>query len=294
MTTLRNTIQTKAPDYLELIRFNRPIGTYLLLWPTLWALWIAAEGLPDLKLLVIFILGTFLMRSAGCIINDYADRNIDSHVKRTKNRPLATGRISSKEALIFCIVLCLIAFALVLFTNTKTILLSFGAVALAGCYPFMKRYTHLPQLVMGAAFSWGVPMAFAAQRNELPAQLWLIYIAVVLWAVTYDTFYAMVDRDDDIKIGVKSTAILFGEDDRLITGILQASVIFVLLLVGNQFELNLWYFSGVVAATGLFVYQQYLIRHRDRDNCFTAFLNNHWVGAVIFAGILLDYQLAAQ
>ena len=294
MATLSHIIRSKAPDYLQLIRFNRPIGTYLLLWPTLWALWLAAEGIPDIKLLAIFTAGTFLMRSAGCIINDYADRNIDSHVKRTENRPIATGRVGPKEALLFATVLCLAAFALVLFTNTKTILLSIGAIALASCYPFMKRHTHLPQLVLGAAFAWGIPMAFAAQRNELPAQLWLIYIAVVLWTVVYDTFYAMVDRDDDIKIGVKSTAILFGDDDRLITGILQASVIFVLILTGNQFTLGYWYFVAVIGATGLFAYQQYLIRYRHRDSCFAAFLNNHWVGAVIFAGIFLHYFLAAQ
>ncbi len=276
-------------DYLELIRFDRPIGTYLLLWPTLWALWIAAEGLPDLHLLAIFILGTVLMRSAGCIINDYADRNIDKLVARTANRPLTTGRISSKNALIFCAILCLCAFVLVLFTNQKTILLSFAALALAGCYPFMKRYTYFPQLVLGAAFAWSIPMAFAAQRDELPPSLWLLYIAVLLWTMAYDTFYAMVDREDDVKIGVKSTAILFGDDDRIITGILQASVIVVLLLTGGQFKLGHWYYIGVLAAALLFIYQQHLIRHRQHDNCFKAFLNNHWVGAVVFVGIFLHY-----
>ncbi len=276
-------------DYLDLIRFNRPIGTFLLLWPTLWALWLAAEGLPDLHLLLIFSLGTFLMRSAGCIINDYADRKIDKLVARTANRPLTTGRISAKSALIFCAILCLCAFALVLLTNQKTVLLSFIALALAGCYPFMKRYTHYPQLVLGAAFAWSIPMAFAAQRNELPPQLWLIYIAVLLWTMAYDTFYAMVDRDDDLKIGVKSTAILFGNDDRIITGMLQASVILVLLLTGGQFELGYWYYIGILAAAGLFLYQQHLIRQRRRDDCFKAFLNNHWVGAVVFCGIFLHY-----
>ncbi len=281
----------RAPDFLELIRFDRPIGTYLLLWPTLWALWIAAEGVPDIKLLVIFMLGTFLMRSAGCVINDYADRNFDGHVARTAKRPIATGRIQPKEALWFFSVLCVIAFLLVLFTNQKTILLSFGAVALASIYPFMKRYTHLPQLVLGAAFSWGIPMAFAAQRNELPAQLWLIYIAVVMWTVVYDTFYAMVDREDDLKIGIKSTAILFGNDDRLITGVLQVCVIAVLLLAGGQFNLGISYYSAIVISAGFFVYQQHLIRQRDRDLCFKAFLNNNWVGAIIFVGIALDYML---
>jgi 4-hydroxybenzoate polyprenyltransferase len=286
----KSSLQQKFADYLVLTRFNRPIGTYLLLWPTLWALWIAAEGVADLKLIVIFTLGTFLMRSAGCAVNDYADREIDSHVKRTAERPLATGRISPKEALGVAAVLALLAFALVLLTNQKTILLSFVALVLAACYPFMKRYTHLPQLALGAAFSWGIPMAFAAQRDQLPHQLWLIYIAVLLWTVVYDTFYAMVDRDDDVRIGVKSTAILFGDDDRLITGMLQVFVLIVLLMVGQQFELNRWYYLSLVAAGGLFVYQQVLIRHRNRDQCFIAFLNNHWVGAIIFVGIVLNYQ----
>ncbi len=284
-----NSLKNALPDYLDLIRFNRPVGTYLVLWPTLWALWLAAEGMPDIHLLIIFSLGTFLMRSAGCAINDFADRNIDGHVKRTANRPIAAGRITPKQALIFCAALCVIAFILVLFTNLKTILLSIGAVALAGCYPFMKRYTYFPQVILGAAFSWSIPMAFAAQRNELPPTLWVIFSAVVLWTVVYDTFYAMVDRDDDLKIGVKSTAILFGSDDKIITGFLQASVIFIFVLIGNQFELGYWYYIAVIGAALLFVYQQYLIRHRNRDDCFKAFLNNQWVGAIIFAGIFLHY-----
>ena len=294
MTPLFTTISDKAPDYLALIRFDRPIGTYLLLWPTLWALWLAAEGVPDFKLLIIFIVGTFLMRSAGCAMNDYADRDIDAHVERTANRPLATGRISPKQALTFSAILCLLAFALVLFTNLKTIVLSFAAVALAACYPYMKRHTHLPQVVLGAAFSWGIPMAFAAQQNALPASLWLIYVAVVLWTVAYDTFYAMVDRDDDINIGVKSTAILFGKGDRLITALLQVMVIGLLILVGYQFHLNEWYFISLIGVAVLFIYQQYLIRHRDRDNCFKAFLNNHWAGAIIFIGIFLNYSWPIQ
>lgn len=292
MTALHTALLNKTPDYLALIRFDRPIGTYLLLWPTLWALWIAAEGLPDAKLLVIFIVGTFLMRSAGCAINDFADRHIDAHVKRTAHRPIATGRISSKEALVFTAVLCSLAFVLVLFTNLKTIVLSFAAVALAACYPFMKRYTHLPQVVLGAAFSWGIPMAFAAQQNALPKELWLLYVAVLLWTVAYDTFYAMVDRDDDIQIGVKSTAILFGQYDRLITGLLQIIVIALLVEVGRAFGLAYWYFLSLIVTALLFVYQQYLIRHRDRDNCFKAFLNNHWAGGIIFCGIALSYSYA--
>ena len=283
------TLREQLPNYLTLIRFERPIGTLLLLWPTLWALWLAAEGVPDTKLLIIFVLGTFFMRSAGCIINDYADRKIDGSVKRTENRPLVTGAVSVKEALILCAALCVASFVLVLFTNQKTMLLSFVALALAACYPFMKRLTHMPQVVLGAAFSWGIPMAFAAQLNAIPQQLWLLYIATVLWTIVYDTFYAMVDRDDDIKIGVKSTAILFGEDDKRITGMLQGCVIFILILTGNQFNLGYYYFISVAIAAILFAYQQHLIRERDRDQCFKAFLNNQWVGAVLFVGIFCHY-----
>lgn len=286
-----STLQEQIPHYLKLIRFDRPVGTYLLLWPTLWALWLAAEGVPDFKLLFIFILGTFLMRSAGCIINDYADRNLDGSVKRTADRPLVTGEVKTKEALILCAALCSIAFILVLFTNVKTILLSLAALALTACYPFMKRFTHLPQFVLGAAFSWGIPMAFSAQRNELPQPLWLLFIATALWTVVYDTFYAMVDREDDKKIGIKSTAILFGNDDKPITRILQVCVIFLLVLAGGQFQLGMYYYISLIAASALFVYQQYLIRRRRREECFKAFINNQWVGAVVFAGIFFHYLL---
>lgn len=285
-----NHIRQQLPDYLALIRFDRPVGTYLLLWPTLWALWLAAEGVPDSQLLFIFICGTFLMRSAGCVINDYADRHIDGHVKRTTERPLATGRLSSKQALIFFALLCSLAFILVLFTNTLTILLSLVALVLAACYPFMKRYTHMPQLVLGLAFSMSIPMAFAAQSQAIPKTCWLLFIANVLWTLAYDTFYAMVDRDDDIRIGVKSLAILLGDDDKAITGLLQLSVIFVLVLTGKQFGLGAFYFFGVAVAAVFFVYQQQLIRERDRQQCFKAFLNNNWVGMSIFIGIVLDYS----
>jgi 4-hydroxybenzoate polyprenyltransferase len=277
--------------YLELIRFNRPIGTLLLLWPTLWALWIAAEGIPDPKLLIIFCLGTFLMRSAGCVINDFADRHLDAHVTRTAHRPLAKGHVSEKEAKLLFAGLSLAAFMLVLFTNLLTIKLSFIALLLAASYPFMKRFTHLPQVVLGAAFSFGIPMAFAAQTNTLPHQLWLLYGAAVIWTIAYDTFYAMIDREDDLKIGIKSTAILFGDDDRLITGVLQLTAILLMVLTGVQFELGYWYFISVIGAAALFVYQQSLIRHRDHDRCFQAFLNNNWVGAIVFLGILTDYSL---
>lgn len=283
------TLKQKLPLYLSLIRFDRPIGTYLLLWPTLWALWIASEGSPDINLLVIFTAGTFLMRSAGCAINDFADRHFDGQVERTAQRPLARGVISPREAVVVAIVLSLLAFVLVLFTNQKTIWLSLGAILLAACYPFMKRHTHLPQVVLGAAFAWGIPMAFAAQTDSLPPGLWLIYIATVLWTVVYDTFYAMVDREDDLRAGIKSTAILFGNDDKLITRLLQVCTLVIWLLVGNQFTLGYWYHIGVAVAAALFIYQQWLIRDRDRQACFRAFLNNNWVGASLFAGIVADF-----
>ncbi|WP_339671215.1 4-hydroxybenzoate octaprenyltransferase [Dasania marina] len=284
-------LRTQLPDYLALIRFYKPVGTYLLLWPTLCALWIAAQGLPDIKLLLIFSLGTFLMRSAGCVINDYADRHIDGHVERTAQRPLATGRISSKQALGLFVLLCVLAFILVLFTNLLTIQLSFAALALASCYPFMKRYTHMPQLVLGMAFSMGIPMAFAAQTQNLPPILWLLFISSTLWAMIYDTFYAMVDRDDDLKIGVKSSAILFGDDTKIITALLQLCMIFTLFLAGQQFHLGAYYYLGLAAAAGFFIYQQRLIKQQTREAYFAAFLNNNWVGMVIFIGVVLDYAL---
>lgn len=284
-------IKPKTAIYWRLMRMDRPIGTLLLLWPTLWSLWIAAKGVPSLKNLVIFVLGVIVMRAAGCVINDFADRKIDGRVERTKDRPLATGAVSSREALGLFAALCLIAFTLVLFTDPFTIKLSVGGLILAFCYPFMKRHTHLPQVVLGAAFAWGIPMAYAAEAGELHEGMWLIYVAVVLWTVAYDTFYAMVDREDDLKIGVKSTAILFGEQDRLMTGVLQIMTLYALMLVGNRFELGTFYYLGLAAAAGLFVYQQWLIRFRARSACFKAFLNNNWVGAVIFAGIVADYAL---
>lgn len=283
-------LKHKAAIYWRLTRMDRPIGTLLLLWPTLWSLWIAAKGVPSTKNLVIFVLGVIVMRAAGCVINDFADRKIDGKVLRTKDRPLATGAVSSREAVGLFVSLCLIAFALVLFTDPLTIKLSVGGLLLAFCYPFMKRHTHLPQVVLGAAFAWGIPMAYAAEAGELHQGMWLIYISVVLWTVAYDTFYAMVDRDDDLKIGVKSTAILFGEQDRLMTGVLQIMALYSLVLVGNRFELGTVYYFGLAAAAGLFIYQQWLIRFRARDACFKAFLNNNWVGVAVFAGIVMDYS----
>ena len=285
-------IKDKAAVYWRLTRMDRPIGTLLLLWPTLWSLWIAAKGVPSIKNLVIFVLGVIVMRAAGCVINDFADRKIDGKVLRTKDRPLATGAVSSREALGLFVVLCLVAFALVLFTDPLTIKLSVGGLILAFCYPFMKRHTHLPQVVLGAAFAWGIPMAYAAEAGELHQGMWLIYLAVVLWTVAYDTFYAMVDRDDDLKIGVKSTAILFGEQDRLMTAVLQIMALYALVLVGNRFELGLFYYLGLAVAAGLFIYQQWLIRFRARDVCFKAFLNNNWVGVAIFIGLAADTALS--
>jgi len=276
-------------DYLKLARLNKPIGIFLVLWPMLWGLWLAAEGPPSLKVLSIFVAGVILMRSAGCVINDFADRHLDGHVERTKDRPLVTGRISAQNALIFFAALCLLAFVLVLQTNQLTIYLSFGALALAAIYPFMKRYTYLPQVVLGAAFAWSIPMAYAAETNSVPSIVWLVYTATVLWTVAYDTEYAMVDREDDLKIGIKSTAILFGEADRAIIAFLQVLVILTLCLIGDEAERGQFYFLGVVAAATLFVYQQHLIRLRYRSECFQAFLNNNWVGMVVFFGLALDY-----
>ncbi len=280
-----------ALPYWQLARLDRPIGSLLLLWPTWWALWLAAGGWPGLHLFAVFTLGVLLMRAAGCAVNDYADRHIDGHVKRTAARPLATGSVTPRGALALFAGLSLVAFALVLTTNRPTILLSLGALALAFCYPFAKRYTHLPQLVLGAAFSMGIPMAFAATTGEVPPLAWLLYTANLLWTVAYDTFYAMVDRDDDLKIGVKSTAILFGELDRAMTGTLQLLVLFALLLVGQRFELAAAFHTGLVGAAALFAYQQWLVRDRERNACFRAFLNNNWVGASIFAGIFFHYLL---
>lgn len=283
----------RLKNYGRLIRFERPIGTLLLLWPTYWALWIAAQGFPGWKLLIIFSLGTFLMRSAGCAINDIADRRVDAHVERTKLRPLATGVISVKEALAVFGGLVFVAFILVLQLNNLTILFSGVAVLLAATYPFMKRYHHWPQVYLGLAFAWGIPMAFTAINNQAPPLVaWLLLAANVAWTTAYDTMYAMCDREDDLKIGVKSTAIIFGKYDRLIVGCLQLATLVLLAWVAYLAQLGPWFWLSLIIAAGFFVYQQYLIRNRDRWLSLRAFLNNNWVGLVVFIGITLSYSFA--
>ncbi len=278
--------------YSQLMRLDRPVGIFLVLWPALCGLWLAAGGVPSLKNAIIFSLGAFLMRSAGCVINDFADRDIDGQVKRTKSRPMVQGQVSEAEALTLFVVIISAAFILVLFTNWLTIGLSLVGAILAGSYPFMKRYTYFPQVILGAAFSWAVIMAYAAEQQHIPKEAWLLFVAVLVWTVVYDTFYAMVDRDDDIEIGVKSTAILFGDYDKLITSLLQLFVVFVLFLVGYQYKLGLAYFISTIIVACLFSYQQYIILDRERDACFKAFLNNNWVGLAMFLGIAVDLAIA--
>ncbi len=277
--------------YARLMRLDKPIGIYLVLWPCLWALWLAAKGQPPGQILLIFVLGGLLMRSAGCVINDYADRHFDGHVSRTRLRPIVLGHVSPREALVLFGALCLLAFVLVLQTNRLTLWLSFGALALAALYPFMKRHTYLPQVVLGAAFAWSVPMAFAAVSGEVPHTAWLVYLAVVMWTCAYDTFYGMVDRDEDLAIGVKSTAILFGEQDRAITAVLQGLFLLSLVIAGHKSGLGLYYYLGLAVAAGLSVYQQWLIREREPAACFKAFLNNNWVGMAVFVGLVLHFSL---
>ena len=287
-----NRVHPRTWDFVQLMRLEKPIGIYLLLWPTLWALWVASKGVPDLKWLLIFVLGTLFMRAAGCVINDYADRHFDGHVARTRARPLADGRVTPREALILFAVLVALSFVLVLFTNLTTILLSFGGLALAACYPFMKRYTYYPQVVLGAAFSWGMPMAFSAVTGELPPpEAWLLYIANLLWTVAYDTYYAMTDREDDLNIGVKSTAILFGEADRLIILTLQGLALLCLAMAGARFSLGIWFLLGLLGAAACFAWEFWSTRGREPQACFAAFLHNHWAGLAILLGIVVDYAL---
>jgi 4-hydroxybenzoate polyprenyltransferase len=279
----------KAVAYWQLMRMDKPIGTLLLLWPTLWALIISAQGIPDFKVLLVFVLGVIFMRAAGCVINDFADRKVDGHVKRTKQRPLPSGRVSSKEAIGLFLVLAISSFVLVLSMNALTIQLSFVGLVLAFIYPFMKRFTHLPQLFLGLAFSWSIPMAWAAQSGEVPMMVWFIFAINALWTIAYDTQYAMVDRDDDLKIGIKSTAILFGRFDKMVIGILQLITLAMLMFVGTWYQLGASYYWSLLMVGALFVFQQHLIRHRERDLCFRAFLNNNYVGMIVTIGLFIAF-----
>ena len=279
----------RLKNYAVLMRLNKPIGIFLLLWPTLWALWIASEGHPDPWILAIFVGGVILMRSAGCVINDYADRNIDSEVSRTQYRPIPAGQVYPSEALGLFVVLSLAAFGLVWLTNTLTVILSVAGAVLAIIYPFMKRHTYLPQAFLGLTFGWAIPMAFAAQTNALPKIAWLLLIANVLWATAYDTMYAMVDRPDDLRIGVKSTAILFGAFDTLMIALLQVTFFVVMILIGRQLNFGLYYHVGLGLAAMFALYQQFLLYRRSETQYFKAFLNNNWLGAAVFAGIAAQY-----
>ena len=277
--------------YIQLMRIDKPIGIYLLMWPTLWALWVASDGLPLWHYLIVFLAGTVVMRSAGCVINDYADRKIDGDVARTSQRPIPSGKVTSAEALQLFALLVLIAFLLVLTLDQQTIILSVIGLLLAFCYPFMKRYTHYPQVVLGAAFSWSMPMVFMAVNADLPRELWLLYFANLSWTVAYDTLYAMVDREDDLKIGVKSTAIAFGKNDLLNVGLLQLAT---LLLIGKVVLILNWHWPVITSlfiCALLFIKQLWECRHRERNACFKAFLDNHYIGMVIFIGLVIEYSL---
>lgn len=278
-------------SWIRLLRFDKPIGVYLLLWPTYWGLWFASSGRPLLKNFLIFTIGVLVMRAAGCVINDYADRHVDGEVARTKHRPIPAGEIAPKHALVLLSALLFVALILVIQTNLLTLILAVIGACLALIYPFLKRLTNLPQLGLGLAWSWTVPMAFAAEQQALPAGLWLISAAIVLWTVAFDTYYAMVDREDDLKIGVKSTAILFGKQDLLIIAILQISTLVLLYLAGNYFNRGGMYDLGLVISAGYFIVQHFQARSREPEGCFKAFLNNHRVGMVVFIGLALDYSL---
>jgi 4-hydroxybenzoate polyprenyltransferase len=277
--------------YAELMRLHRPIGIYLLAWPMLWGLWLAADGVPSPLILAVFLLGVVLMRSAGCVINDFADRHWDRHVRRTADRPLTSGRVSAREALLLFALLCLVAFSLVLLLNPLVIQLSAVGALLAVLYPFTKRWTHAPQLVLGIAFAWAIPMAFAAVQETVPTAAWWLFGATVTWAVVYDTMYAMADREDDLKIGIRSTAIWFGRWDRFWIAVFQFATLAQLWFAGRAFGLSKIFGIGLLLATLLAVYHQWLIRGREPNHCFRAFLHNHWLGAIIFAAIWFDLSL---
>lgn len=267
---------------------DRPIGSLLLLWPTLWSLLLAAKGMPDWDVLIVFVVGVVLMRSAGCVINDFADRDFDGHVKRTKLRPLPSGQVTPVEAIVLFMILALVSFLLVLTMNSLTVKLSFVGIVLAFIYPFMKRFTHLPQLFLGLAFSWAIPMAWAAQANELVPQVWLLFVINAIWTIAYDTQYAMVDRDDDLQVGLKSTAILFGRFDKMIIGVLQLVTLLLFIVLGIWLQLGQAFYWGILISSALFVYQQYLISDRERDDCFKAFLNNNQVGMVMALALFIS------
>ncbi len=282
-------IAAQLRNYGRLMRLDKPIGIWLLLWPTLWALWVAGEGTPDQGLFVVFVVGVIVMRSAGCVLNDYADRKIDPYVERTRTRPIASGAVAPAEALVLFAALGLIAIGLASMLNYPARMLAIVAAALTVGYPFVKRFVSIPQFILGAAFGWAVPMAFAAQTGEIPRLAWLVFGVALIWAVVYDTFYAMCDREDDIKLGVKSTAILFGEVDLFVIAGLQIIMLFGLILVGVNADLGFWYYLSVVASAVLMAYHQWLARDRKPEGCFAAFLHNHLIGAVVFVGIVLHY-----
>jgi 4-hydroxybenzoate polyprenyltransferase len=285
----RHRIARRLEEYVRLTRINRPIGIWLLLWPTLWALWVAGNGRPNPTVLLVFVLGTTLMRSAGCIVNDFADRNVDPHVKRTRERPLAARRVTPLEALLLFALLGAASLWLVMRLDAFTLRLACIGAALTVSYPFLKRFFALPQLYLALAFSWGVPMAFAALVGSLPRVTWTLFVASILWVTVYDTLYAMVDREDDLKIGVKSSAIVFADMDRVIIGVLQLMMLLALLLAGVSLHFGSAYLGGLAAAAVFFAYQQWLIRAREPGACLRAFQNNHYVGMSIFIGILLEY-----
>jgi len=286
---LAQTLASHYWRYGRLMRLHRPIGIWLLLWPTLWAEWIAAAGKPQQNVFLILVIGTIVARSAGCVINDFADRRIDGQVERTADRPLATGEVAPLEALLLFAALMLIALGLVLTLNKLALLLAVAGAAVVVVYPFAKRFVSAPQFVLGIAFAWGVPMAFAAELGMVPRLGWLLFLAALIWVIVYDTQYAMADRDDDLRIGVRSTAILFGDLDRVIVGALQVFLLVTLFLVGRDAQLGAWFFGGLLAAAAFSVYQQYLLKDREPGHCFRAFANNAWVGASVFSGIALDY-----
>jgi len=281
---------TQLRNYGKLMRVDKPIGIWLLLWPTLWALWLAGAGHPNQGLFVVFIVGVFVMRSAGCVLNDYVDRNIDPYVERTRDRPIASGAVTPTEALMLFAALGLIAIGLATMLNRQAQLLAIVAAGPTLAYPFIKRFVSIPQFILGAAFGWAVPMAFAAQTGTVPQLAWIVFGAALIWAVIYDTFYAMVDRDDDRKLGVKSTALLFGDSDLFVIAGLQLIMLLALVLIGVSAELGFWYYLSVVAAAGLMGYHQWLARDRQPAGCFSAFLHNHYIGFVVFLGILLHYS----